>query len=303
MWITSRSPFGRSVVSCVFLLTSAGAVLWAQATRWPSNATIESSCAYTCSGLGDAQGVSLRDGKIYLYGDVTDASPRQGVIREYDLQLRPTGRVVWLRREGKPVLRHPTGLTWDTRWNTFLGDTVNRKAAIYQLDWEKMWRDGNLDHALIERVDDDAAINGCRPELVRVGGRTLLATADYGDIHPEIRFYDPDKMLAARRTSAPGVVVARVLCGPFNQNLHWDEKGGCLVCIQNVIAGRGWRLDVLDLDKAIADGRAWGPGVRRYMLTFPQQDELEGFRPLDERRSIFVTSSPKGNVLVGSVRR
>jgi hypothetical protein len=99
------------------------------------------------------------------------------------------------------------------------------------------------------------------------------------------------------------VVGCRILCGPFNQNLHWDEARGYLVCVQNVIAGRGWRLDVLDLEKAIADGRAWGPGARRYSLTFPDHDELEGYRPFDERRRIFVTSSRRDNVILGRVER
>jgi hypothetical protein len=45
----------------------------------------------------------------------------------------------------------------------------------------------NLDAAVLEVLQDAAAINGCRPEFVTTGGRRLLATADYGDIHPEIR--------------------------------------------------------------------------------------------------------------------
>lgn len=285
------------------LIALAMPALAAPELSWPANATLESAVVYTCPGLGDAQGVSLRGNRVYLYGDVRDAAPRCGVVREYDRDLRPTGRIVWLRCDGRPLLLHPTGFTWDDRWGTFLGDTVNRKAAIYRLDWEAMWRDGNLDHAVIKRIDDDAAINGCRPEFVRVGDRALLATADYGDVHPEVRLYDAERMLAAGRTSAPGVVVHRILCGPFNQNLHWDAARGYLVCEQNVVAGRGWRLDVLDLAKAIADGRAWGPGVRRYLLTFPPRDELEGYRPFDERASIFVTSSPRDNVTIARVKR
>ena len=63
-------------------------------------------------------------------------------------------------------------------------------------------------------IDDDAAINGCRPVFVTVNGRTLLATADYGDCHPEIRLYDLRP--AARHQGTPleimpGVVVHRVL--------------------------------------------------------------------------------------------
>ena len=76
---------------------------------------------------------------------------------------------------------------------TFLGDTIKTadparsRAVIYRLDWEKAWKDGNLDAAIVSTIDDDAAVNGCRPEFVEINGRTFLATADYGDIRPEIR--------------------------------------------------------------------------------------------------------------------
>jgi hypothetical protein len=137
---------------------------------------------------------------------------------------------------------------------------------------------------------------------VTVGGRDYLATADYGEVRPVVRLYDPEKLLQTRRTSAPGVVAHRFLCGPFNQSLYWDAARGRLTCVQNVIAGRGWRLDVLDLARAVADGRVWGPGVRVQLLTFPPHDELEGYRPLGGRRGVFVTSSRTGNLTVGEVR-
>jgi hypothetical protein len=258
--------------------------------------------AFTVPDVGAIQGVTLHGGKIYLYGDVGDAQPRVGVIREYDARLRPTGRAVWLSRDGKPLLLHPTGLTFDGRWGTFLGDTVNQKATIYRIDWERAWEDGNLDRAVRDVIQDDAAVNGCRPEFVQVGGRVLLATADYGDVRPEIRLYDPDQLLKAGRTSAPGVVAHRILCGPFNQNLHWDAGRGHLVCVQNVIAGRGWRLDVLDLARAVADGRANGPGVRVRTMTFLPHTELEGYRQLDGRRGLFVTSYPQDNVVITEMR-
>jgi len=269
---------------------------------WTANAVLEKVRKLTMEGLGAMQGVSFHDGKIYLYGDVWDVQPRVGVIREYTNDYKPTGRVVWLRKDDKPLLRHPTGLTWNSRWGTFLGDTVNRKAVIYRFDWRKAWEDGNLDHAVLDVIDDDAAVNGCRPEFVTVGGNDFLATADYGDVHPEVRLYEPEKMLKARRTSAPGVVAHRVLCGSFNQNLHWDAEHGQLTCVQNVIAGRGWRLDVLDLARATADGRAWGPGVSVRVQTFLPHDELEGYRPLDDRQGLFVTSSRKDNLVVGEKR-
>jgi hypothetical protein len=269
---------------------------------WTADAVLVKQRQLTLEGLGAAQGATLFDGKVYLYGDVYDARPRVGVIREYTANLEPTGRVLWLRRANKPLLLHPTGLTRHTRHGTFLGDTVNRKAVIYRLDWNRAWKDGNLDRAVLDVIRDDAAVNGCRPEFVEHLGKAYLATSDYGDVRPEVRLYDVEKMLRAGRTSAPGVTAHRFLCGPFNQNLHFDGKTGQLTCIQNVIAGRGWRLDILDLGKAIADGRADGPGVRVRRHTFFPHNELEGFRPLDEGRSLFVTSSRKNNVVVGEIR-
>ncbi len=182
--------------------------------EWTLNAAVESPRTVTDLGLGAVQGVAVRDGKIYAYGDLVLAKPRVGVIREYDLDFKPTGRVVWLRRDDKPLILHPTGLTWDRRWGTFLGDTVLKKAVIYRLDWERAWQDGDLDHAVRDVIDDDAAINGCRPTLVTLGGRTLLATSDYGNVRPEIRLYDPEALLAARRSSTRGSSSIGCSAGP-----------------------------------------------------------------------------------------
>jgi hypothetical protein len=269
---------------------------------WIANADIENATWHTVPGLGAAQGVSLHDGKIYLYGDVWDVKPRVGVIREYTRDLKPTGRVIWLRKHNKPLLVHPTGLTWDRQHGTFLGDTVKGKAMIYRLDWKKALEDGHLDNAVLATISDDAAVNGCRPEFVQLRGKTYLATADYGDVRPEVRLYDPEKLVRAKRSSAPGVVAHRFLAGPFNQNLSWDARVGHLTCIQNVIVGRGWQLDVLDLGKAVADGRAWGPGVRVRKWTFLPHDELEGYAPLTDRLGLFITSSRKKNVVIGEAR-
>jgi hypothetical protein len=269
---------------------------------WTADAEVADAQTFTDAALGAAQGIAVRDGKVYAYGDVYGGSPRMGVMREYDRNLVATGRQVKLGRGGQPLIIHPTGLTWDPRFGTFLGDTVLKKAVIYHLDWERAWAEGTLDHAVLDTIDDDAAINGCRPTFVQVDGRTLLATADYGDVRPELRLYNPEAMLKAGRTSAPGVVVHRVLCGPFNQNLHWDSTSRRLTCVQNVIEGRGWRLDVLDLDRALADGRATGPGVRVRTFTFEPHNELEGYWPLDAQRSLIVTSSRRDNITLGVIR-
>jgi hypothetical protein len=76
---------------------------------WTANADLEKAQRLTMDGLGAMQGVNFYDGKVYLYGDVWDANPRLGVIREYTADYKPTGRVVWLRQADKPMLRHPMG--------------------------------------------------------------------------------------------------------------------------------------------------------------------------------------------------
>ena len=116
--------------------------------------------------LGAAQGVSYRQNRLYFYGDVYEAKPRVGIIREYTLNLKPTGRDIRLARNGKPLILHPTGLAWDAEFGCFLGDTVNKVATIYKLDWDRALKDGNLDAAVLAEIHDDAATNGCRPEYV-----------------------------------------------------------------------------------------------------------------------------------------
>jgi hypothetical protein len=269
---------------------------------WASNATLEDARVLTMPGLGAMQGVSFHDGKVYLYGDCYDVKPRVGVVREYSMDFQPTARVIWLRNKDRPVLRHPTGLTWHCRWGTFLGDTVARKGIIYQLDWEVALKDGDLHRAILAVIEDDAAVNGSRPEFVSLDGKDYLATADYGAVRPEVRLCDPQKLLAARRTSAPGVVAYRFLAPPFNQSLHWDKDARQLTCVLNVIEGRGWRLDTLDLKQAVTDGRAWGPNVRVRSETFPNRDELEGYRPFLNGLGLFVTSSRRNNLVVGRIK-
>jgi hypothetical protein len=51
----------------------------------------------------------------------------------------------------------------------------------------------------------------------------------------------------------------------------------------------------------IADGRAWGPRVCVRTQTFPNGDELEGFRPLSHGLGLFVTSNRHNNLTVGRI--
>jgi hypothetical protein len=62
----------------------------------------------TITGIGAAQGLDVRDGKVYLYGDAST-----GVVREYDVTagnaLTYTGRQVRLTAGGSDLVSHPTG--------------------------------------------------------------------------------------------------------------------------------------------------------------------------------------------------
>ena len=299
-----RGP-GRPILIVVGLGTALAAFLsWSRAQQppdgtWTADTELVVERAMTDLGLGAVQGVAVRDGKVYAYGDLVMNRPRVGTIKEYTLNLEPTGREVRLTSNGQPRIIHPTGLSWDPRWGTVLGDTVEKKGIIYRLDWARAWADGNLDEAILQVIEDDAAMNGSRPLFVEFEGRPLLATADYGDQTPELRLYDPESLFAAGRSGATGVIVHRARIGPFNQNLAWDPATGRLTCVQNVIAGRGWRLDVLDLAKLTAGGSLETPGSRVQCLTFSPHDELEGYCPLDRTRALFAVARRRDNVLIG----
>jgi hypothetical protein len=60
-------------------------------TDWNANAVVDDVVAISDPSLGAAQGASYRDNHLYFYGDVYQANPRVGIIREYTLNLKPTG--------------------------------------------------------------------------------------------------------------------------------------------------------------------------------------------------------------------
>ena len=153
---------------------------------------------------------------------------------------------------------------------------------------------------MLAEIRDDAAVNGCRPEYVTLNGRRLLATADYGDVRPAVRLYDPRRLVEAGRSSAPGVLVATSPCGPFNQNLFWDAAKGELTCVQNVVAGLGWKLDVFNLAKAVAAGKLEPASVQT--LVYRPHSEMEGWLRQPDGREVFVTSSSRHNIYAGKSR-
>lgn len=257
--------------------------------------------AKTIPDIGAGQGISVRDGHYYVYGDWHTGQPRVGVIRELNAEFKPTAKFVRLEANGKPLITHPTGLTFDAEQGTFIGDTVNNKGVIFQIDWAKAWADGNLTNAVLARIEDDAATAGTRPEFVTYAGQRWLATADYGQLQAELRLYDVAKLIEAGRSSAPGVIGHRIPCGLRNQNLHWDAARGELTCVQNRALGKGWQLEVIHLAKALEAKSATAPPARVSQWVLSEGTELEGYRPLTAGRCVCVVSRHEQNVLIGTL--
>ena len=251
----------------------------------------------TLKGVGRAQGAAVHDGKLYVYGDADT-----GVIVEFTLDLQPTGRRLRLTRGGGDLISHPTGLTFHPRYGVFIGDSarglLGRSATIYQIDWERAWADGTLDHAVRAVIQDDLAKAGTRPEFVRVGDRWLLATADYAP-DGQVRLYDPGKLRDGGRTSELGVLVGWVGLNGRSQSLSWENRSGWLYCIQNPDAGRGWRVVIIDLERTFKESFN-GPGLDLIqVIDFPFDNELEGLALLPEDHFVLVTSEKQKNIHVG----
>ena len=259
---------------------------------------LASQRALDIEALGACQGASFINGKAYLYGD-----REVGVIREYTPlhdSLAFTQREVLLTIDGKDVINHPTGIAHNGQGPTFIGNSVRLnkegtswKALIYAVDWEGMLKTGTLDGNLDRVIEDDACIQGTRPEYVRYGDKWYVATADYGNRANEVRLYDPEVLSRASRTSEEGVLFKKFTCGPWVQNLHWIPEKDVLVLIQNQEEGRKWRFTFLDLSKSIEQGRE---EVLR-VVDLDYADELEGFTLLGGGAgALGVTSSRKANV-------
>lgn len=253
----------------------------------------------TLPGLGAAQGVTVFNGRVYAFGDTKPF----GVLKEYAYtltptgqpRLSPTGRAAQLTVGGVNKLNHPTGLALRAGLPVFLGNTVTRikEGRIFCIDLERLLTDGTADHAILNETLDDACVQGCRPEYVQYRGRWLVATSDYGPGPNFVRLYDPARLATAQRTTEPGVLVAKWLCGPWVQSLHWVDRpdgNGFLVINQNQIEGRLWRLTVVPELTDAGFARA-----RTYDIRGPR-DELEGYAQIAGKVGLFITSSRQNNL-------
>ncbi|GAB3560653.1 hypothetical protein [Spirosoma fluminis] len=263
--------------------------------RW--DITFEVTSSKTIDSLGACQGVSYQQDKVFLYGD-----REVGMIRTYTLgkdALTYSGQEIRLTVDGKDVINHPTGIAYNQTGPTFIGNSIRLnpegtkwRAVIYFVNWAGLLRTGTLDENLLNTVEDDACIQGTRPEYIQYQNKWYVATADYGDKANEVRLYDPLLLAKAKKTSEPGVVVKKFSCSPWVQNLHWIPAKGILVLIQNQIEGRKWRFTFLDLKKSIESGREH---VLR-TIDIDKADELEGFALLgDLKTGLAVTSSRSNN--------
>jgi len=252
----------------------------------------------TVDSLGACQGASYQKGRIFLYGD-----REVGMIREYKLQkdsLVYTNKEYKLTQNGQDVIGHPTGIAFNGGNKVFIGNSIRLnkegtqwKAVIYQINWPGLQNTGTLDGNIISTIDDDACIQGTRPEYVKYNNKWYVATADYGNKGNEVRLYDPEKLEHCKKTSEPGVLYKKFTCTPWVQNLHWVSDKGILILIQNQIEGRKWRLTYVDLKKSIDAGSMQ---VIKQIDIDSRQDELEGFTFINGHTGIAVTSSRKNNV-------
>jgi len=255
--------------------------------------------AITIDSLGACQGISNQNGRMFLYGD-----REVGMIREFKMindSLIYQHKEIKLTQDGKDIINHPTGIAYNGRSPTFIGNSIRLnaegtkwRAVIYCVDWNGLLKSGSLDGNLINTIEDDACIQGTRPEYVKYNNKWYVATADYGDNGNEVRLYDPEKLKQASKTSEKGVLYKKFTCTPWVQNLHWVADKGMLVLIQNKIQGRQWRLTCVDLKKSIETGKQV---VISQTDDIDRADELEGFTYTQKPgQGIAVTSSRKNNV-------
>lgn len=281
-------------------------IIYCNCNYGTTNAVIEPVDSVTDVSLGAVQGAVIRDGLIYAYGDFKQSGHHTGVIREYTLKLQYTGRMVKLTQNGISIMPHPTGLTWDPQWGTFMGNTVKRKGSIIRIDWKRAWADSNLDNAVLDIIDDDAAANGSRPVFVKIGEDQFIASADYLGFSPELRLYNISAMLKSGRTSTGGVIIHRLKCGQNTQNLHWDPEKGYLTFIQNrwpfMWPYRGFHLETIKLSEAIAAGSVSDPSAVIISMYFKDKEELEGWYPLNASLSVFAVNRKYHNLFTAEIK-
>ncbi|MCM5529062.1 hypothetical protein [Parasegetibacter sp. NRK P23] len=253
--------------------------------------------SFSVDSLGACQGISIQGNRVFLYGD-----REIGMIREFRVMgdsLERVGKELKLTLNDTDVINHPTGLADHDDMPVFIGNSIRLnkegtlwRAVIYHVNWDGLQKTGTLDGNLLNIIEDDACIQGTRPEYVPYRNKWYVATADYGNKGNEVRLYDPELLRRARSTKEKGVLYKKFTCPAWVQNLHWIPGKNKLVLIQNQIEGKRWRLSFVDLASSIEKGTAQITGV----VETDRADELEGFAFINAENGFAVTSSRKNNV-------
>lgn len=271
----------------------------------------------TIDNIGACQGLFVWEGSLWMYGD----RGNKGVIKRLewvgpndkgDPMLIDTGETYELMlyrnrfsrtndKEKLPrnLIPHPTGLTHHPDYDTFIGNTVDQQGTIYHIHYLGLTESGSLDDWINNKVIDDLATNGTRPEFIRYNGKWVIATADYGERGNQLRLYDPAKLKTATKTSDPGVLIASFGCGPFIQSMHWIDEADTLVLAQNQTAGLGYRLTLLDFSPPKpAHMSQLLPFTRRVIDLERPTDELEGFAIVAPGWAVMTSASKENNVTI-----
>jgi len=264
----------------------------------PADISMTLEKSFSIDSLGACQGISYQAGHIFLYGD-----REVGMIREYRLNadsLQYMNKEMKLTLNDTDVINHPTGIAFHASLPVFIGNSIRLnkegslwRAVIYCINWQGLQKTGTLDGNLLNTIEDDACVQGTRPEYVQYKKKWYVATADYGDHGNEVRLYDPAYLQGAKKTSDKAVLFKKFICTPWVQNLQWLAEKGQLLLIQNQTEGRKWRFTYVDLAKSIAAGKQEVIKV----VDIDRADELEGFSFLDNyNKGIAVSSSRRNNV-------
>ncbi len=287
-----------------YILAGIAALLFPFLSTNRSQVSMKIEHAYSVDSLGACQGISYQDGRLFLYGD-----REVGVVRAFKLQ---GDSLVYVNKEMKltlndtDMINHPTGFAFHGSMPFFVGNSIRLnkegtlwRAVIYCVDWKGLQRTGTLDGNLLNTIEDDACIQGTRPEYIEYNRKWYVATADYGDKGNEVRLYDPAVLAKAKKTSEKGVLYKKFTCTPWVQNLCWIADKGQLVLIQNQIEGRKWRFTYVDLAASIESGKQQ---VLKVVDIDERMDELEGFTFLPGyEKGIAVSSSRRNNVNMMSI--
>ncbi|MFK7789365.1 MAG: hypothetical protein AB8C95_07755, partial [Phycisphaeraceae bacterium] len=206
------------------------------------------------------------------------------------------------------VIPHPTGLTHHPDHDAFIGNTDDGDGTIYSLHFLGLTESGSLDDWITNKVIDDLATNGTRPEFVRYNGQWVIATADNSDQGSQLRLYDPAKLKKASKTSDEDVLIAAFDCGPFVQSLHWIDETSTLVMTQNQATGLGYRLTLLDLNPIPTDQPGTvvqpspignlPPSLKRTLDLNQPADQLTGFAVVAPGWAVMTSASKENNVTI-----